>query len=212
MASTAQAVRKLLSGFFAERGFSKLTVNYGVTVYANENVEPKQYVGFDRMRDGQIRLWLSNDMRPGIAPPQVTGNRPIEGESPWFPADNDSLDEAIADAGEFLQNVGFRWLANPYAESPSEWRTSHNLLTRDYRDVSVVLAPVPDPLTPKHIAAIRKAFPPLETQSLLQLRQLLTGQEEVHLDTIPLADALPLQNTASSNGVNLELRNCTVRQ
>jgi len=212
MASTAESVRKLLRDAFSERGFSKLTVNYGMTVYANEGVEPKQYVGFDRMRGGQIRLWLSNDVRPGIVPPQVTGDKPIEGESPWFPADDDRLDEAITNAGEFLQSVGFRWLADPYAESPTEWRTSHGILTRDYREVSVVLTPIPDPLTPKDIATIRKAIPPLETQSLMDLRQLLSGQDEVYLDTISLADAIPLQTTASSSGINLELRDCTIRQ
>jgi hypothetical protein len=210
VASTAQAVRRVLGDLLREREFTKLKVNYGVTVYANEKVSPRQYIAFERMRGGLLRPFLSNDMLPGISPPQITGDQPIEAEAPWLNADDDRmLDVALADAGSMLRTVGFEWLNAPYSKSPTTWRSQHGLLTRDSRTVSVFISPLPT-LDPKAISSVRNAIPPLESRSLIEIREMLQGKNEFFVEKMQLAEALVVQQMAAARGIQVELRDCTI--
>lgn len=211
VASTAQAVRRVLGDLLREREFTKLKVNYGVTVYANEKVSPRQYIAFERMRGGLLRPFLSNDMLPGISPAQITGDQPIEAEAPWLNADDDRmLDVALADAGSMLRNVGFEWLHAPYSKSPTAWRSQHGFLIRDSRTVSVFISPLPATLDPKAISSVRNAIPHFEFRSLIELREMLQGKKEFFVETMQLAEALAVQQMAAARGIQVELRDCTI--
>ncbi len=101
-----------------------------------------QYVCRDAVRGGAWRLFLGFNTIP--AADIRTPEHAAECESPWFQYCSDAaisefgpepgiLDkrQALNAAWQWLTEVGFTWLADPFAHTPDYWRREHNILPKN---------------------------------------------------------------------------------
>src|SRR6266850_403802 len=105
---------------FAERGFiARVGSQRGPRFITKDG----RSVTYDRMKTGTLRCFLS------LGIPAY-----LDAETPWWETGREeSVESAVAASWNFMQSVGFSFLARPEQMTLTEWRERHNLLIRDYR-------------------------------------------------------------------------------
>jgi hypothetical protein len=156
---------------------------------------------------GTVRTFLGVDVIPGLLPPQVRGEQPIEAECPSYSMIGTAeTEKALEAARDLLLKAGFAWLDSPYARTPTQWR-EHGILVRDHIVGTPTLINIPQKLDPKTLSAIRKGIARYEHVPLTDLKERLSGESEIEFDEIGRAEWPEFESRASEFGLDVEFRN-----
>jgi len=211
MTALGKTVQKVLGDCFANAGYLKTESPLGIfTLYHSESDGHHRYIGFQRGMGGTIRTFLGVDVIPGILPPLIRGDQPIEAECPSYSMIGTAdTHKALEVARELLVEAGFAWLNDPYARTPTQWR-EHGILIRDHTVGTPALIGIPEKLDPKTLSAIRKGIVKFEHTSLSDLKTQLSGRSEIEFEEIGRAEWPEFESLASRAGLLVEFRNVHV--
>lgn len=176
------------------RGFARATsIDRGPT-YDHDGCK---FVVYDRIRGGDLRCFLC--VRAGAA---TDDGFDIEGESPWWRTEYDqTLESAVTASLQFLIDVGFAFLEDPLARTPTEWREQHNILVRDKRKRTVHFFTHQGMDLNRAVMICTRSHPTLKGQPALQVRQVLGPKIEIPSVVESLAFALEIQKKCEAEGL-----------
>jgi hypothetical protein len=197
------ALGKILARYaplFAERGFDKKPGEAaGAGSFFADN--KGRFVSYDRMKGGDIRCFL------GICSNSAMDSEPgIEAETRWWDTQQAStLESAVASSWEHLLECGFRFLDDPLELTPTEWRERYGLLVRDTRLRTMVISwPAAWHLNDVVIRS-KRCIPGFTSLGALELHQRLKGHHHITAGSLPLANALELQQVIEVHGFSVRI-------
>lgn len=195
MSSLGRLVRKHAADMLATMGFARTGKDR--TLYRRQTGERIQFIEFDRAKGGDLRVFLSVDCDPTLWG-EASG---IRAESPWWDAAEESeLEPSVTQAVGFLVAVGFRWLTDPYALSPTEWRAKHKILVHDLHVSNLNIERPPDLPVNKAALLLKQHVQQYKGTSAMVIREGLLASSKVALGAFPHADALELAATLEREG------------